>query len=231
MLRETANDVHEGNTDLPRRLRSVGNKFMNSNVMTAQETVYHCLSMPLVRSSRDDVHVNTVPARDRVRMLKSLKDMKQLDDDSEDIYYEDIFHNYEKRRRALDDCCLAEYVTEHKTSQLKKFGEEYEIDEDDFEDQKRTKPKILRYRGYRLAKDRVNYYREQVLLFLPWRNEFEETESKNCEIVFNKNKNIIKRNMSKFAPIEDDELEDCEERVKLDMAEEQEGELDRFLRI
>ncbi|KAJ8677547.1 hypothetical protein QAD02_013334 [Eretmocerus hayati] len=152
MLRETANGAQDGNTDSTRRLRKIANKFLNSNVMTAQKAVYHCLSLSLVQSSRDDVFVNTLPAKDRVRMLRSLKHMKNLHDDSEDIYYENVFRSYEKRNRVFEDCCLAESVTEHKITKLKKFDEEYEINEDDFGNQKRGKLKILRYRRYKLMK-------------------------------------------------------------------------------
>ena len=35
----------------------------------------------------------------------------------------------------------------------------------------RTKPKILRYVNYNQKVDSENYYREQIMLFIPWRNE------------------------------------------------------------
>ncbi|KAJ8676999.1 hypothetical protein QAD02_012786 [Eretmocerus hayati] len=214
--------------DIPRRLRKVGSKFINSNVMTAQEAVYHCLSLPLVQSSRQSVYVNTVPAKDRVRMLKTSKDIKKLDDDSEEIYYENIFQNYEKRNKALDDCCLAEYVTEHKITKSKPFCELYDTIEEGFQDSRRKKPKILRYRRYRLHEDPVNYYREQVLLFFPWRKEFEDIESKDCEVSINRNKDTIRKNSSRYCTIQDDELEDFEKKVRLDIIEEQE-EADRLM--
>ena len=35
----------------------------------------------------------------------------------------------------------------------------------------RKVPKVIRYVRYNQTKDRENYYREQLMLFMPWRNE------------------------------------------------------------
>jgi hypothetical protein len=48
------------------------------------------------------------------------------------------------------------------------------------ENKMREKPAIIRYRRYKYDQDPVNYCREQVMLFFPWRNE--ELELENVDI-------------------------------------------------
>lgn len=63
---------------------------------------------------------------------------------------------------------------------------------------RRTVPKILRFVKYDIHKDRSNFFREQVMLYLPWRNEHENIESKDCEEIYSKNNKIIDSNRKKF---------------------------------
>lgn len=50
----------------------------------------------------------------------------------------------------------------------------------------RLKPKILKYRRYNQLNDPINYYREQVLLFYPWRDEAKEIKAKIVKIFLRK---------------------------------------------
>lgn len=59
LLHEAVNDVNNGNYDLKAKLRRIANVFINSKVMSAQEAVYICLSLPLSKSSRDSIFINT----------------------------------------------------------------------------------------------------------------------------------------------------------------------------
>ena len=56
----------------------------------------------------------------------------------------------------------------------------------------RTKPKILRYVNYNQKVDSENYYREQIMLFFPWRNE-EKDLLKNYETYQDHFKNICEK--------------------------------------
>lgn len=46
---------------------------------------------------------------------------------------------------------------------------------------KRKQPKVIRYVHYDRNKGRANFFRELVMLFKPWRDEYDEIESQNCE--------------------------------------------------
>ena len=74
------------------------------------------LQLPLKRSSREVVFVNTNPPEERVYLLKSIID--QLPDDAE-VAESNVIARYSKRRKSLETVCLAEYVAFYdNTSQL-----------------------------------------------------------------------------------------------------------------
>jgi hypothetical protein len=63
---------------------------------------------------------------------------------------------------------------------------------------RRKRPKVIRYCRFNIAQDEINYYREMCLLFLPWRDEDAEIESKNCADTFHANEAVIKKNFDKY---------------------------------
>ena len=85
ILKEASDDIENGNLDLKQKFRKIANTFINGNVLTAQEAVYHALSLPLCISSRNVVYINTVPNDQRSRILKRSKDLKQLPENSKDM--------------------------------------------------------------------------------------------------------------------------------------------------
>lgn len=76
LLREAANDIENGNLSLRDKFRKIANTFINGNVLSSHEAVYHCLSMSLTRCNTAEIYINTVPSDQRVRMLKSKSDLK-----------------------------------------------------------------------------------------------------------------------------------------------------------
>ena len=75
----------EGNLSIKQQGRDIGNKFLNRVEIFAQETVYIILQLPMRRSSREVVFSNTDLPDERVRLLKSIDHIQQLEDDSKDI--------------------------------------------------------------------------------------------------------------------------------------------------
>jgi hypothetical protein len=63
----------------------------------------------------------------------------------------------------------------------------------------RSKPAVIRFTKYKLAKDPDNYYRERVLLCLPFRDETKEIESQDCRQLYHNNTDIIRRIEENFA--------------------------------
>ena len=51
LLEKACKEVRQGNKDLSSKIKHIGNKFLNSVEISAQEAVYLVLQMPLRRSS------------------------------------------------------------------------------------------------------------------------------------------------------------------------------------
>ncbi|XP_069109182.1 uncharacterized protein [Argopecten irradians] len=112
MLEQASKEAAEGNMDLKRQVRHIGNKFLNFVEISAQEASYLVLQMPLTRASREVVFINTSPPKDRVFLLKSQEQLKELPKNSTDIESDNIIKRYAKRPKKLESYCLADYVSE-----------------------------------------------------------------------------------------------------------------------
>lgn len=58
-------------------MRDIGTKFLNSVEIHAQEAVYILLQLPMKKSSHEVVFINTNPPEERVKLLKSMNDVKK----------------------------------------------------------------------------------------------------------------------------------------------------------
>lgn len=111
LLRKAAEKVKTGNTSLKEQIRTVGNRFLNAVEISAQEAAYICLQLPLKRSSRQVVFVNTSPPDDRVSLLKPQYILQQMDEDDEDIHCSNDISRYSSRQKSLENITLAEFVS------------------------------------------------------------------------------------------------------------------------
>jgi len=191
--------------------------------MSAQEAAYHCLSLPLSKSSRGSVYISTCPIDERVRMLKSNQQLGSLDKDSRDVFLPNIFEKYSKRPKKFEGICLADFAAFHYF--IKNFSEDINDDEEII-DLPEERPKVLRYRRYKLVQDSYNYYREQLLLFLPWRNERSEVEEVDGKQRYQSNIEEITKNRSKFNAVADESLTDAMEEVNFPLTPVNSGPMD-----
>lgn len=58
---------------------------------------------------------------------------------------------------------------------------------------KRKNRKINSYVRFKLANNPSDFYREQVMLFLHWRNEYDDLINVNCQEVYQSNFSEIQR--------------------------------------
>nr|XP_029725295.1 uncharacterized protein LOC115265171 [Aedes albopictus] len=217
-LKDLQTELDKGDRNLQDRLRCIMNKFLNGHVISTSEAVYHCLGTPITEFSRSAIFINTGRSDARVAFLKSSKQLQAMDPDSTDIVGKDILTHYSERN-ALDDVCLAEYAayyfqTAKKTRRDKNLdsddeGNESNTEKDDIENNRRRKARIVRHVRYTYEKDPDNFFREQLLLFLPWRNEEEEIESINWSVKFYENKELIERNRENLFKLSSDRLDDA----------------------
>ena len=134
----------KGNLTIRQKLNKLANKFQNCSEVSAQECVYTLLSMPVSKSSRDTMFINTYPLKERNLILKESKWLKLIKDpESTDVFRKSISEHYKNRPDSLVDICLADFVGNYNyvsnlqysknknTNKLNLFGEEDDdIDED-----------------------------------------------------------------------------------------------------
>ena len=69
LLRNACAEARKSNSTIKQQVRDIGNRFLNSVEISAQEAVYILLQLPMRKSSREVVFVNTSPPEDRVQLL------------------------------------------------------------------------------------------------------------------------------------------------------------------
>ena len=194
LLERACKEAKLGNKDIKNKIRHIGNKFLNAVEVSAQEAVYLVLQMPLRRSSREFQFVNTSHMDDRAFLVRSQEQINELPDDSEDIECDNLIKRYQRRPKALENVCLADFAAWYNYVRDKKANvEKTNLYDENTEDDvindldeiqqkeypvkggmkfvKRKKAKIIRSVRYNEDHDPENYYREQLMLYTTWRNE------------------------------------------------------------
>ena len=217
LLKDALLHYKAGDTTIKERLKGIANKFQNCSEVSAQEVSYHLLSLPLSKCSRASVYINTGPADKRVRILKSKPILQGIPHDSEDILQPGLIEHYIRRPDQLENVSLAEFAAMYdfqSNAKVLKINPEFEDVNSDQEDipfldnpslfplkdsgymRLRRKPKVIRFRRYNIIQDEVNFYRERLMLYLPWRNEYVESDNIDFRCVYETNINLIKQNRS-----------------------------------
>ena len=70
LLKKACDEAKLRNNNLKQRVRIIGNKFLNNVEVSAQEAVYLLLQLPLKKSSRQVIFINTSPSAECVYLLK-----------------------------------------------------------------------------------------------------------------------------------------------------------------
>ena len=78
--------------------------------ISAQEAVYKVLQLPMRKSSRKVIFVNTAPPEDRVKLLKPMTELEEMDDDSEDVHCTGLLNRYIPRPTTLENVSLADWA-------------------------------------------------------------------------------------------------------------------------
>ena len=114
LLRQACQEAREDcNGDIRKQLQCIGNKFLNSVEISAQEAAYILLQLPLRRSSRKCIFVNTSPPEDRVVLLKPQHVLDNLDDDDEDVHATTSVDAYQSRPSSLENISYAEFMSSY----------------------------------------------------------------------------------------------------------------------
>lgn len=102
---------NDRNLTLKQKLVQIASKFQNCSEISAQECVYHLLSMPVTFSSREHAFIITFKEEERYSMIKPKKYLRQMDENSTNVYMSSIQEKYAVRPAQLENVCLAEFVS------------------------------------------------------------------------------------------------------------------------
>ncbi|CAG4957666.1 unnamed protein product [Parnassius apollo] len=234
LLREALDEAKKGNKSVKDSLRIVSNVFLNSSEISAQEAIYVLTGLPLSRASEAAMYINTSLPQERVHILKSYLDLQSLEPDSSDIFQKGIIDYYSKRPLSLENISLSHFVAyytyskkTHSASSIETLNDSSQainysqaVEEVEAEGnwiplqdnlgyiRKRTKTRVIRFRRYSYIDDPDNFYREQIMLYIPWRSEEEELLNPNINIkdIFDEYKERIKAESKQFNKLGDAEM-------------------------
>ena len=194
LLRKACDEAKNGNASIKQQVRDIGNKFLNSVEISAQEAVYLVLQIPMKKSSRQVIFIPTAPPDERVDLLKSMNEIEMMEDDCEDIHTGGLLKRYTERPHNLTHVTLADWAAWYDSNgkpyrkKTRKFDadsllQEHCIDEKNSDDdsennnedadksKKRSKARIIRSVWFNKETNPEKHYRELIMLFSPWRNE------------------------------------------------------------
>lgn len=113
-LRKATKEVVNQSLDTKNALRKIGATFLSSREVSAQECVFRCLpELWLRKVFPGAIFVNTDVPENRVRMMKSSKDLELLDETSTEIFQRNLIDRYSERPyqpSCVNNLCLAQFA-------------------------------------------------------------------------------------------------------------------------
>jgi hypothetical protein len=191
LLRTACEEAKRGNSSIKQQVKDIENKFLNNVEISAQEAVYIVLQLPMRKSSRQVVFINTSPPEERVQLLKPLQEINDLEDDSDEIYASGLIKRYTKRPTKLENLSLADWAAWYDSTGKPYIKPSRQLDIDNYtletnlsdnddnneeeeskqKNKKRSKARIIRIVCFNKEVDSEKHYRELIMLFTSWRNE------------------------------------------------------------
>lgn len=111
LLYQACKEAKAKDSDIRQQVRRVGNQFLSHVEVGAQEAVYLVLQMPLRKSTRTVVFIDTNTPEERVVLLKSFTDLKELPENSTNIESDNDLKRYRRRPLKLENCTYADFVS------------------------------------------------------------------------------------------------------------------------
>ncbi|VDI33111.1 Hypothetical predicted protein [Mytilus galloprovincialis] len=200
LLTAACKEANSGNKSIREQVRLISNKFLNAIEISAQEASYLSLQLPLKKSSRQVIFINTSPPDQRVVLLKPQNQLESMNDDDDEIECKGLLSRYPERPKSMETLSLVEFASSYERvtstfiSRSKSLCKntkdgclpEKQHDEDQEEDEdisynkttpststyrERRKPKIIRSVHYNPDKDIENYHRELLMLAIKYAEE------------------------------------------------------------
>jgi hypothetical protein len=198
-------EIRSGNYSLKEGFRKIVNTYYNNSEMSVQEACYNILQLHLSECSEECVYIPTTLPAERVRMVKSDEELSCLDPKSTNIFVDNIISHYTNRPLSLSNISLADFAAFYKFTYKQSASTLSLLNKKGFL-HKRSRPRIIRFRNYTYETEPDNYFREHIMLYLPWRHEKKDILNKDWQKVFHENIHQIKSEKKKFHMLKDDKL-------------------------
>ena len=104
------NEARAGNSSTKQQVRDIGIQFLNSVEISTQEAVYTVLQLPMRKSSRQVIFINTTPPEERVQLLKLMNEIEEMDDDLEEVHSSGLLNRYIQRPASFENISLADWA-------------------------------------------------------------------------------------------------------------------------
>lgn len=111
LLHNACKEAKQDNMNLRESVKHIGNKFLNSVEISAQEAAYLVLQLPISKATRDVLFINTSHPDERTFMLKDKATLKEMPGKSTDIECNNIIKRYSQRPSLLSSWCLADFAS------------------------------------------------------------------------------------------------------------------------
>ena len=196
LLQKACAGAKQGNASIKQQVRDIGNKFLNSVEISAQDAVYILLQLPIRKSSRQVVFINTSPPDERVKLLKPMNEIEAMPDESGGVHSCGLLKRYTNRPLFLQNVTLADWAAwydncgqtfQKKTTKLDidKLPLQTPADDENNDDElgddsiskgtskikERSRATIIRSAWFNKDSQPEKHYRELIMLFTPWKNE------------------------------------------------------------
>ena len=174
--------------ELKMQMRKVGSVFLTHREVSAHESVYRILSLPMKQLSRSVVFVDTNCRCEKIAVLKDSNALKDLHDDDTNVFQKSVIDRYEHRPSELQSICLAEFAATYIAKYQPKDADIADNDvhlptDTDTEPtlitltngygkmNRRRRQAVIRFRSYNKNSDSNNWFRATLMLYYPWYNE------------------------------------------------------------
>lgn len=111
-----AKKPNKKDSDIRQQVRRIGNQFLSHVEIGAQEAAYLVLQMPLRKSSREVVFIDTNELNNRTVLLKPYSSLKDMPESSTNVESDNALKRYKRRPKQMSKYCYADFVTWFDTS-------------------------------------------------------------------------------------------------------------------
>ena len=169
-MEKACKDANKGNMGLKQSVQHIGNVFLNVVETGQEEAAFLILQAAMTFMSRESVFINMSPPSERTFLVKTKKQLEQLDPDSTDITVDNLIRCYQNRPHQMENYCLADFSSKvnicQQTGPLSKSSTVICCSQNAVYHRRKTE-RIICCVNYSKKKDPENHYRERLMLFFP----------------------------------------------------------------